>query len=216
MTDTIARILPLAVAAAVNPMAICVVIAVLSRSRKAATEISAGFSFVFLVFGVLVIAVGLRLSAGPGLVSAIIDIVAGLALGFLGVRSITKRRREAAAGAAQRKRHPRRLGLAGCLAAGVVLAITDVSSLIPYGVALKDISLSPIDGLEAAVADAIFLIVALSPIVLPVILTYAAPSQAKKVLDPVNRTLTRHGDLITGVVLLLITAYLLFKGVRAI
>jgi threonine/homoserine/homoserine lactone efflux protein len=217
MDQELLKILPLALAAAVNPMGICVLIAVLSSNRKAATGILLGFSAAFVAFGVVILALGLRVSSDhPGPVSAIIDLVAAAALLGLGVRNLLKRHEDAAGDKPEKARRQRKLGLATGLATGLLLAATDVSSLIPYGIALKDLSIAQLSGAEVALGDVLFLVICLAPMILPVVLTYAAPTAAERVLEPLNRTLKKHGNTITAVVLMALAAYLAVKGARAL
>jgi threonine/homoserine/homoserine lactone efflux protein len=216
MGDELLKILPLALGAAVNPMGICVLIAVLSANRKAATGILLGFSAAFIAFGVVILALGLTVSsAKPGTVSGIIDLVAAVALLGLAVRNLLKRHKDAVGDRPEKARKQRRLGLVTGVLTGLVLAATDVSSIIPYGIALKDLSIAQLSGVEVAIGDAFFLIICLAPMILPVVLTYVAPHAAQRVLDPLNRTLKKHGNTITAVVLLVLAAYLAFKGARA-
>jgi threonine/homoserine/homoserine lactone efflux protein len=217
VSDEILKLLPLALGAAVNPMGICVLIAVLSSNRRAASGILIGFCAVFVAFGVVVLAFGLNISnSGPGVVSGTIDLVAAAALLGLGVRNLLKRHKDAAGDRPQKVRRQRRLGLVTGIVTGLVLAATDVTSLIPYGITLKDLSVAKLSSAEVALGDAVFLIICLSPMVLPVVLTYAAPGAAARVLDPLNRTLKRHGNTITAAVLMGLAAYLAYKGARAL
>jgi threonine/homoserine/homoserine lactone efflux protein len=163
------------------------------------------------------LAFGLNISnSGPGVVSGTIDLVAAAALLGLGVRNLLKRHKDAAGDRPQKVRRQRRLGLVTGIVTGLVLAATDVTSLIPYGITLKDLSVAKLSSAEVALGDAVFLIICLSPMVLPVVLTYAAPGAAARVLDPLNRTLKRHGNTITAAVLMVLAVYLAYKGARAL
>lgn len=218
MEDELLRTLPLAVTAAVNPTGICVLIAVLSRSRSTAAAVAASFTVFFIAVGVVFLAFGLNVSGDSHkTVSAIIDLAAAALLLFLAVRCYIKgRQKEKAAQTDQKKRTPRRLGFVGGLIAGLVLAVTDVSSLLPYIVAIKDWSRSSLGGLDVSMLDALFLIIAMAPMLVPVAISYAAPHQADRLLGPVNRALTKHGNTIAAVVLFAITVYLAVKGARAL
>ena len=61
-----------------------------------------------------------------------------------------------------------------------------------------------------------FLAICLFPMVAPVALTYAAPATAQRVLDPIRRSLQKHGQTIVAVVCFVIAAYLVVKGVRGL
>ena len=225
MGHELARLIPLALAAAINPTGILVMIALLATARRAAAALAVGFSLAFIVFGAVVLAFGLRVSGGHSTASAVIDLVAAALILYLGVRSFAKQRsagKHAAGGAAAGEdgaaahKKKRRLGAAGGFAAGLALAASDFSSIIPYAVALKDLSISGLRGADVALADAVFLAILLAPMVLPVVLTYAAPTTADRLLKPVDRTLTRHGRTIIGVVCCVLAAYLAIKGVRGL
>jgi threonine/homoserine/homoserine lactone efflux protein len=221
MGHELARLIPLALAAAINPTGILVLVALLATAKRAAATLAIGFSLAFIVFGAVVLAFGLRLSGGHSTASAVVDLVAAALILYLGVRSFAKQRR-AGRGAADAEKYgeaagthkkKRRLGAAGGFAAGLALAASDFSSIIPYAVALKDLSISGLGAADVALADAVFLAIMLAPMVVPVALTYAAPATADKLLKPVDRTLTRHGQTIIGVVCVVLAAYLAIKGV---
>ena len=221
MGRELAKIVPLALAAAVNPTGLCVLIALLATAKRAAAALTAGFCLVFIALGVVVLGLGVRLSTGHhGTASAVIDLTAaGLVFG-LGLRSLLKHRGEPTGEPtgepAKDRPQRRRLGLAGGFVAGLGLAVTDVTSLIPYGIALKDLSISDLGVADVAAADALFLVIALMPMALPVALSFAAPGASDRLLTPINRALTRHGKTIVGVVCIGLAAYLLLKGLRGL
>jgi threonine/homoserine/homoserine lactone efflux protein len=210
VSDLIVRILPLAVAAAINPTGLLVVIALLATAKRNALLLTAGFCALFTGFGVVVLALGLRLELKPSLTSAVIDLVAAAAIAYLGVRSLRKRKKPAEDDPAKKHRH---LGPAAAFAAGVALAAVDFSSIIPYLDALKDMVVSDAGAAAAWTALAVFLLVCLAPMVAPVALAYAAPGTAGHVLDPLRRSLQKYGQTIVAVVCFVIAAYLAVKGV---
>jgi hypothetical protein len=215
MDKELLKMLPLAITAAVNPTGMCVLMAVLARSKKTALALTVAFSLVFVAFGVAVVGFGLKVSTGQhSSLSAVIDLVAAVLVAILGVRSITRRKKATAddgEGARGRFAH---LGAPAGFVAGLGLAITDVTSLIPYGVALKDFTLAALSAVDEAILIVVFLAIALAPMWLPVIVALAFPQTADKILQPLERMLTRHGDRIMGVVCLVLAAYLTVKGVR--
>jgi threonine/homoserine/homoserine lactone efflux protein len=210
MSELLSKVVPLALAAAVNPAGILVLIALLATAKRSALFLCAGFCVVFVGFGVIVLALGLRLELRPSTTSAIIDLVGAVLIAYLGVRSLRKHPQTADA------KTKRPLGPAAGLAAGLALAATDFSSVIPYLVALKEIALSGVPAADAWVALTIFLIICLTPMVAPVVLAYAAPTASAKVLDPLRRVLTKHGNTIIAVVCFVIAVYLAVKGIRGL
>lgn len=210
MSELLAKILPLAFAAAVNPTGLLVLIALLATAKRAALFLTIGFCLVFVASGVVVLGLGLRLDARPTVTSAVIDIVAAALVAFLGVRALRKHP------AAEDKKKRHRLGAAGGLAAGLALAASDFTSLVPYVVALKDMAVSGLGTTDVATTEAVFLVICLAPMVVPVVLTYAAPQTAERLLGPLRRVLARHGNTIIAVVCFVLAAYLAVKGVRGL
>ena len=93
MSDLTSKILPLAIAAAINPAGILVVVALLATAKRTALFLSAGFCVVFIAFGAVVLALGLRLELKPSTTSAVIDLVAAAVIVLLGVRACARRSR---------------------------------------------------------------------------------------------------------------------------
>ena len=211
MTDLVLKILPLAVAAAINPTGILVLVALLATAKRTALFLSAGFCAVFIAFGALVLALGLRLELKPSTTSAVIDLVAAAVITYLGVRAL--RKKPAADADDPAKRH-RKLGPAGGFAAGIALAASDFSSIVPCLVALKDMAIADAGAAASWTALAVFLVICLAPMVVPVALVYLAPHSAERVLGPLRRTLQKHGGTIIAAVCFVIAAYLALKGVR--
>jgi threonine/homoserine/homoserine lactone efflux protein len=210
MSELLSKVVPLALAAAVNPSGILVLVALLATAKRSAAFLCAGFCAVFIGFGAVVLAFGLRLELRPTTTSAIIDLVAAALIAYLGVRSLRTHPQTTDA----KKKRP--LGPAAGLAAGIGLAATDFSSVIPYLVALKEIAISGVGAAEAWVALAVFLVICLTPMVAPVVLAYVAPTASARVLDPLRRVLTKHGNTIIAVVCFVIAVYLAVKGIRGL
>ena len=213
MSDLTLKILPLALAAAVNPAGILVVVALLATARRTALSLVAGFCAVFVAFGAVVLALGLRLELKPSTTSAVIDLAAATLVVLLGIHSLRKKRPSDTDDPARKHRT---LGAAGGFVAGLALAATDFSSVIPYLVALKDMAIDGSGSAAAWTALAVFLVICLTPMVAPVALAYAAPGSAEHLLGPVRRALQKHGQTIIAVVCFVIAAYLAVKGVRGL
>src|SRR5659263_337546 len=124
---------------------------------------------------------------------------------IIGARQITRKTaRAAAASAAPRS------------AMAMSFRATDFSSVVPYLVALKDIAIADLGAADAAAALAVFLVICLAPMIVPVALTYAAPQRAERSLGPLRRVLTRHSNKIIAVVCFVLAAYLAAKGIRGL
>ena len=213
MSDLILKILPLAVAAAINPTGILVVRARLATAKRTALLLTAGFCAAFIAFGVVVLALGLRLALKPSTTSAVIDLVAAAVIAYLGVRSLRKKKPAGDDDPAKKHRH---LGPGAAFGAGLALAAIDFSSIIPYLVALKDMVVADAGSVAAWTALVVFLAICLFPMAAPVALAYVAPATAQHVLDPLRRSLQKHGQTIIAVVCFVLAAYLVVKGVRGL
>ena len=213
VSELLLKTLPLAIAAAINPTGILVIVALLATAKRTALFLSAGFCAVFIAFGAVVLAFGLRLELKPSATSAVIDLVAAVVIAFLGARSL--RKKKPAENDDPAKKH-RRLGPGAGFVAGMALAAVDFSSIIPYLVALKDMVVANAGPAASWTALVVFLAICLFPMVAPVALAYAAPATAQRVLDPIRRTLQKHGGTIIAVVCFVIAAYLAVKGVRGL
>jgi threonine/homoserine/homoserine lactone efflux protein len=213
LSDLILKILPLAVAAAINPTGILVVVALLATAKRTALLLTAGFCTAFIACGVVVLALGLRLELKPSTTSAVIDLVAAVIIACLGVRSLRKKKPAEDDDPARKHRH---LGPVTAFGAGLALAAVDFSSIIPFLVALKDMVVADAGSVAAWTALVVFLVICLFPMVTPVALTYGAPATAQRVLGPIRRSLQKHGQTIIAVVCFVIAAYLAVKGVRGL
>jgi len=209
VSELLAKIVPLAIAAAINPTGILVLVALLATSKRTGLAYCIGFCATFAGFGAVVLALGLRLQLKPSATTSIVDLVAALLIAYLGVRALRKEPKPEG-----EKR--RALGAAGGLAAGVGLAASDFSSVIPYLVALKEMMISGLGSADVWTALVVFLAITLAPLIVPVALSYAAPRTADRVLGPLRRVLTKHGQKIIAVVCFVIAAYLAVKGVRGL
>lgn len=211
MSELLSKVIPLAIAAAINPTGILVLTALLATARRAGLFLCIGFCAVFVGFGVVVLAFGLQLGLTPSTGTAIIDLVAAVLIAYVGLRALRKKPKPAAD-----KKRKKPMGAAEGFAAGAALAASDFSSVIPYLDALKEMMIATVTKLDAWLALALFLVIMLAPMVLPTVLVFAAPKSADKVLDPVRRVLQKHGNTIIAAVCFVIAVYLAEKGIRGL
>ena len=211
MSELLSKVIPLAIAAAVNPTGILVLMALLATAKRAGLFLCLGFCAVFIGFGAVVLAFGLRLELKPDLTTAIIDIVAAVLIAYVGWRALRKKPKPEG-----EKKTKKPMGAVEGHAAGVALAASDFSSIIPYLDALKEMMIAAVPKLDAWLALVVFLVIMLTPMVLPVVLVFAAPKDADKVLGPVRRVLQKHGNTIIAVVCFVIAVYLAEKGIRGL
>jgi len=211
MAVEVLKIVPAALVAAVNVTALLVLIAVLSWSKRAGIALVAAFGVVFLIFGLLMLGLGLTIPDESGSpVSGIIDLsLAGL-LYIVGVAALLNRPRKAME-AITRPRPD--IGLHSGAALGAGLGITNPSSLIPYTSALKDLSVAGIGVGGVALGDAVFLLILMAPMVTPLVVVYAFPRTSDRVLGRLSGFLVRHGHFLMGAMSTGFAVYLTVKGV---
>lgn len=212
MPQLLAIVVPLALAAAVNPTGILVLMALLATARRAGLFMCLGFCVVFVGFGAVVLGFGLQLELKPSLGTAIVDLVAAALIAFVGVRAL--RRKPKSESEKPKRKHP--MGVAEGFAAGAALAASDFSSIIPFLDALKEMMIANVSRLDAWLALVVFLVIMLTPMVVPTALVYAAPATADRVLGPIRRVLQKHGNTIIAVVCFVIAGYLGVKGVHGL
>jgi len=207
----ILKVIPAALVAAVNVTALLVLIAVLSWSKRAGIALVVAFGVVFLVFGLLMLGLGLTIpdeSGSPA--SGIIDLCLAGLLYIVGVAALLNRPRRAM-DAITRPRPD--IGLRSGLALGAGLGITNPSSLIPYTSALKDLSVAKIGVGGVALGDAVFLLILMAPMVAPLVVVYAFPRTSDKALGRLSAFLVRHGHFLMGAMSTGFAVYLTVKGV---
>src|SRR5664280_158202 len=90
VSELLAKIVPLAIAAAINPTGILVLVALLATSKRTGLAYCIGFCATFAGFGAVVLALGLRLQLKPSATTSIVDLVAALLIAYLGVRALRK------------------------------------------------------------------------------------------------------------------------------
>lgn len=217
MGGLLARVLPLALGAAVSPTVLAVNLLVLGsptkpRSRGAFFALG-GFS----VIGVLTVValVGLlpttaSSNTGANTTGAVIDLVCAALLTLLGVRALLKRPSEAPA------RKPTEGPWFEYLGLGAIVMATNFTTMVLYIPAMKEISHSNAPTGDQAVAVVLVFLVTTLTVWFPLLFTVAAPSAADRVLGAVNRFVTDHQRMVTAVVCLGFAALLAVKGIGKI
>lgn len=206
----ILKILPAALVAAINATALLVLIALLSWSKRAGVALVGGFFVVFLVFGLLVLGVGLTIpDEGTSPTSGYIDFGLAALLYLVGILALLNRPRRAMT--AITKPRPN-MSVRSGFALGLGLGITNPSSLIPYTSALKDLSVRDVGAVGVALGDFVFLVILMAPMLAPVVIAYSFPTTSDKLLQPVSDGLVKHGHTIMGATSTGFAVYLTIKA----
>ena len=183
----------------------------------------AGSMATLVVIGVLLVAGSTAASskpAHPSAVSALIDIALGVLLVVMGVRHIIEppkpNKDQPAQAKPQAKIANKSLGakVVEDAGMGVVLTVTDVTSLVFYASAAKTTADAKLPVTDQVLAMGIVALGVVTPIILPLLATLFAPKTSQRFLDGVNSLLKQYGRFIAAVVALLFGFYLLLKGGR--
>jgi hypothetical protein len=219
MNELLSAVIPLSLGAAVSPTALAIIVLTLSgkvapRARAWAEVL--GMTVALVAITVLLLALAQFIAGAkpdPRILGSF-DLAAAAALLLLGVRDAMRLRSPAKA--QKKKASSRAAGpepnLLAFLGIGVALLVTDVTSLVLYIPALKDILRSSVTDAEKIAVTAIPFFAVLAPAILPAALATVAPRLADRVLDPLNAWVTKNQRVIGMVVCFAFGAYLLWKG----
>ncbi|MEV5436206.1 GAP family protein [Streptomyces sp. NPDC052682] len=212
MTTLLAKVLPLALGAAVSPTLFVAAVVLLSdpvRARRRAGAFAVGAAVPLAVIGAagLVLFRGTR-GQGHVRISPVVDLVFGLLLLLLAVRAaLVPARTE------HRRRHRAVTSPAACAALGAGLMAVNFSSLALFVPAVKEIALSAsVSTADQVVVLAIAVVLALLAVLVPLVLYLIAPAQAQSVLTPLLAAAKRHSRAIGMAICLAFGVYLVVKG----
>ncbi len=219
MGKLLAQVIPLAFGAAISPALLTVAVLTISSPRRGLTRgvaLAAGV----LVTLVVLTALGLTVlshvtnhpSATRSAVSDGVDIAIGLVLLALALRGILEHRShpEPPDGAQPSQRAP--AGLVATFAAGSALMVTNVTTIILYIPAMKDVANADVSDEGKALAILVVLLITALPVLLPLALRLVAPRSSERWLGSLNSTISRHHHAFVVGVEVLFGVYLLVKG----
>lgn len=225
MESLFAQVLPLAFGAAVSPMVLAAVVLILSSGehpRGRALAFLAGASVPLLVagaFGAMVLGRASapsspRLSLSPSVDIAFGALLLLLAAGTALHRSPSAHERNSAKTADAAIGGGSHLGR--FFGFGFWSMSTNPTTLAMVIPASKDIGRSPIDPVERAIVFVALVVITLAPIIVPIVLSVAAPSYSRRVLGRIGRAARAHRRGVAAVVMVVLGVYLIVRGVAAL
>ena len=217
MSDLFGVLLPLALGAAISPTMLAAIVLVLSGRHGRARAV------VFTIGNVLVLtAVGIgglilfqratehASSGNTSAASAAIDVVLGAVLIVLAARMVLRHHDD-------NVKHPGggddQLHLRRYFIFGVGMMVVNVSTLVLFIAATKEIAVAHVSDADRAVALAFLVVVASVTAWLPTLLTFLAPQASQRVLGKIGDYAKRHGRQVGGVIVAAIGVYLIVKGI---
>ncbi len=210
MTHVLLIALPLALAAALSPSGLLFVMLILSEDENPklkALKFVLGatvFLVAFAAFIFLTVKQAVGATSHPSKTSAVLDIVFAVLIAAIVTRNFLTRHKTK-----PEKTHTHR----PYLLLGFVYMLVNVSSLIPFAAAVKLIATSRLAVWEHVGALAVIVVVAMSLIAFPVVVTYALPEKSQRILGPTTRFFKRYGTTIANVYFLIMAVYLLAHGI---
>ncbi len=218
MEHLFTTVLPLAVASAISPASLAVSLAILggkNHPRLKAFAYLLGAALVAL--GVTILGLSLAGSAALDAHShAVIDIVLGSLLAMLGVVALAvkpSKSREAFSTTDSQSElgQVARCGVIGLLAMGL-----NVSSLVPFLAAVRDVGRAAASFAVKGAALGVTWMLLLAPMILPLVIYLIAPKTAAKVLNPISAAATKYGRFLLAAICLILGVVFVWKGCRGL
>jgi len=219
MDQAIGDSIALAVGVAISPIPIIAVILMLLSKKAGANSLAFAAGWVVGVAGALAVviavsgAIGTNTGAGPSNGTSTVKLVLGAVLLFMGLRRL--RRRPAAGEAAPLPKWLQAIeAITPVKSAGlglVLSALNPKNLLLIVGGGLA-IAGAPASSAGMAVAAAIFWVLAVSTVVVPVVLYRVAGARAERTLESLNVWLQANNATVMAVLLLIFGVVLLGKG----
>lgn len=218
MDALLAKLIPLAFGAAISPTILAVVILILGspvRPRFRIAVFGGGALAVLVVVGIaglVALTNTVSKAAQKNDAEAIFDLALGLILLALATRTALRHSKP------QTKSHDRsrRTGVKATLGLGVLMMSTNITTLVLYIAALKEIDAAKVGAFDEAIALTILIAIAMLPILLPMAIYQIAPRTAQRILSRIGAFTDHHKRTISLTVLTVFGLYLLLKGALTI
>jgi len=217
--ELLARVVPLALGAAVSPTVLTMsVLLMCSRRRPVARGATFALGTITTLVGLSVL--GLTVldrfsthhpSATERAVSDGVDVALGLVLLALALHTALRHHDPTVETTSATPSD--RGGLGSAYVLGVVLMATNVSTIVLYIPAMKDIARAPVGDADQLLALLLVLLIVSLPATMPLALRIAAPGPSQRFLTRFEAAITRHRRAIVVGVEVLFGAYLLAKGI---
>ena len=221
MGSLITEILPLAAGAAISPTILTLSVLILSgphgKARQTVfTIVNIGVMSAVAVFGANYLGhvADKHHSGKVHTGSLVVDITLGVVLILLAVREHFTPAKDTEKDQADDAAKSKGIAIPRYALLGVVMTITNFTTLALFLPALKTIAVSHAPASDMLVAEAFLVVVATVTAWLPLLLTAVAPKPAARILGDINRFTTTYKHQIVEGVFFVFGIYLLVKGLR--
>jgi len=214
MDHTFFEILPLAIGAAFSPTGLLFVMMILSgkeNSKKGALGFVLGGTLLLTILGLFLFFTAqpiVNATRHPDITSSIIDIGLGILILLIVAMSFFFKKKPKIKAANNKKRPYPIIGF-------FYMAI-NVSTLIPFIAAVKIISVNKLALWDNIAIFLMTVVITMSMIAFPVVISYAMPKESKKILDPMNAFMAKNGSKLGDAFFALIAVYLIYHGVMGL
>lgn len=214
MSRLIPSVILAGLAAAVSPVAVMVLLAVMmkEKARRNSLLFLLGYTLILIALGVVGVYV---LKAGGSGTKSKVDGYVDIALGalcfaamLLSLRPKKKQAKPATGG--------KDLKASRAFLLGIIAMLTNVSTIVCYLSGAHEISKAEPGLGEGLLALALLIVVTLITVLIPIGIYFIFPTRSDKVLSTFNAWLSRHSKVIGASVLLIFGAYLLIKGIKVV
>ncbi len=214
MSKLIPSLILAGLAAAVSPVAVMVLLAVMmkEKARRNSLLFLLGYILILIALGVAGVYI---LKAGSSGAKSKVDGYLDIALGALCLVamlvSLRPKKKEA--------RHlmgGKDLKASRAFLLGIIAMLTNMSTIVCYLAGAHEISKAALGSGESLLALALLILVTLTTILIPIGIYFVFPKRSDKAMSSFNAWLSRHSKVIGASVLLVFGAYLLIKGIEAV
>jgi hypothetical protein len=215
--EVLAQVMPLALGAAISPVILLVQMATLTTGQQRmarAWAVAAGTAVALVGWGVAGWALVNRLPtprSGPDAAAAAVDLALALVLVALGLRSLTQRHDPPPAPRSGSEHSAR---LAASFAIGLVAMATNVTTVVLFLPAVRDVARSQLSVADSALVLVVVLAVVTVPAWLPVLAVALGGAAGRRLLDRVGAVASSHHAMIAAVVSFGFALYLGWNGLR--
>lgn len=217
LSELLAKVVPLALGAAISPMVLLLEVGTLSLGRRRLLRgwlVLAGAATALLAWGIVGWTIMTRLptpSSGTDVRAGVLDVAAALLLAVLGVRSL---RIPPAPARTPDPDAPAHLLVAYGL--GLAVMGTNLTSLVLFLPAVHDLAHSDASSSDVAVAATVLLLITLIPALVPVLAVTVGGAWARTRLDRLGQLVQRHRAGIGATVCFGFAIYLAVRGIPQI
>jgi hypothetical protein len=220
MDQLFIKVLPLSLASAVSPASLAVSLVLLGgkiHPRMKAFAYLLGGALVALAVTVLGLLLASRASptTGPH-AHAVIDAVLGSLLLALGVVALAIKPRKDGRSLSGLDSQSERRQLGTCAFVGLLAMGLNVSSLVPFLAAVREVGRAVVSMEVKGVALGVAWMLLLLPMVLPLVIYLIAPNAAARILTPISIVATKYGRYLVAAICLILGSVFIWEGLQGL